>query len=585
MDESFRENSMSSISKTGFYPPGFSKGGIRNNGNVLYRRDRSGSGSSSTSNMGVLNRSITHRTGGFSINRIVSKQFCFILLFAAWVGAESIWETASVINKTPQIDPDYTSLIIPPNIAPLNFSIREEGQDFRVRISGEQGDPFEIKAKKGKVEFPIKKWRKLLETNRTRTVTVNVAVKESGSWKKYKPILNQVAPDSIDGYLGYRLINPAFSIWKVLGLYQRNVESFEESPILINRITDENCMNCHNFNKGDPENMMLHLRGGPGSGTLIRWKGELRKVNTSTDFNRAGAYPSWHPNGKTIAFSVNKLSMFFHAKGESRDVMDWKSNLIVYHIDRNVVSTTPNISRPDRMETFPCWSSDGRYLYFCATDQLDNFLEGAAGENDLRWNEIRYDLMRIAYDEETDSWGALETVVTGDQVNGSITEPRVSPDGRFVLITVADYGNFPIYLKSADLYLVDLEKNSCTKLACNSPNTDSFHSWSSNGRWFVFSSKRSNGFLARPYFCYFRPDGVISKPFVLPQKDPAFYDQYLKTYNVPELFRSKVDVDPRDWRRVAYDKQNLIQAKLDPVVEVRETPDSSEPDLYKQAPK
>ena len=94
------------------------------------------------------------------------------------------------------------------------------------------------------------------------------------------------------------------------------------------------------------------------------------------------------------------------------------------------------------------------------------------------------------------------------------------------------------------------------RLSCNSPETDSFHSWSGNSRWFVFSSKRRDGFTARPYFVHVDEQGKLSKPFVMPQKDPAFYDTFIKTYNVPELVKEKIKINPREFADVAHDNNS-----------------------------
>jgi hypothetical protein len=81
-------------------------------------------------------------------------------------------------------------------------------------------------------------------------------------------------------------------------------------------------------------------------------------------------------------------------------------------------------------------------------------------------------------------------------------------------------------------------------MALNSSATDSYHSWSSNGRWLAFSSKRTDGLTARLFFSYIDSEGNASKPFIMPQKDPGFYDRFLKSYNVPELSTLEVDVNP-----------------------------------------
>lgn len=69
--------------------------------------------------------------------------------------------------------------------------------------------------------------------------------------------------------------------------------------------------------------------------------------------------------------------------------------------------------------------------------------------------------------------------------------------------------------------------------------TKRFHMGSSNNGWL-------NKLSLRPYFSHMDDRGTFSKPFILPQKDPLFYDRFLKSFNIPELVRSKVNLDPRN---------------------------------------
>lgn len=509
--------------------------------------------------------------------RAITGGLAILFLSAPLAGSEP-----ASINRMPRIDPAYTRLQIPPNIAPLNFHIQETGEAYRVRITGSEGESVRIRSDDSRIQIPMHAWKRLLSANPGGMLRYEIEVRDQDGWHMFQPFENFVSKDTIDSYLAYRIIDPAFSLWVKMGIYQRNLETFEESPVLINRLTHGKCMNCHNFMNKDPDNMVMHLRGGPGSGTLINVRGELRKVDTATPFNKAGAYPSWHPGGDMIAFSVNKLSMFFHSsRKESRDVLDSASDLIVYLIEDNMVTSDPKISDPDRLETFPCWAPDGRSLYFCSSPRLESYVFEKDGKEDLAWDRIRYSLMRIDFNPETRTWGELETVISSKEIGGSITEPRISPDGRFLLFTRADYSNFPIYLKSADIHMLDLETGQRKRLSCNSPETDSFHSWSGNSRWFVFSSKRRDGFCARPYFCHVDTNGTLSKPFVMPQEDPGFYDTFLKTYNVPELVRERIRTDPRKFADTAHDNKNKYTAQLDPALQPRNT--GEDEDLYRAA--
>jgi hypothetical protein len=128
------------------------------------------------------------------------------------------------------------------------------------------------------------------------------------------------------------------------------------------------------------------------------------------------------------------------------------------------------------------------------------------------------------------------------------------------MLTECNYGSFPPYQPSSDLYLLDTQRSTCEPLPINSPQCDSWHCWSSNGRWFVFSSKRRDGLLAKPYFSYFDPAGKAHKPFVLPQQDPDFYESFTQNYNVPELLARRIEPGPKDFARAALSDEGASTA-------------------------
>ena len=488
-----------------------------------------------------------------------------------------------IVSREPVIDPDYSGIVIPYNIAPLNFSVKEDGERYSVRLYADDKSPILIQSGGPVIRIPQRQWRRCLERNRGRNLYIEIQVQQiDGGWKRYAKITNRIASEGIDSHLVYRLINPAYNFWKQMGIYQRNLTNFSESPILLNRATGEYCMNCHSFRNNDPNFMLLHMRGGPVSGTYFFMENEAVKVNTATDFNKAGAYPSWHPDLDLVAFSVNKLTLFYHAKNESRDVLDMASDIIVYDVKTNTVTTCPQIAQPDRMETFPSWAPDGSYLYFCSAPAMEEYIEKDDGE-ELRYDKILYDLVRVSFNVETRTWGEPETLLIAEEIGSSIVMPRISPDGRYLAFCLADYGSFPIYLPGSDINILDLAEGKVFKPEINSDRADTFHSWSSNSRWLVFSSKRRDGLNARPYFAYIDDEGVFHKPFVMPQRDPTFYDTFLRTYNVPELVTAPVRFTARQMIRLAYDDKKRRNARLDP--EVKSRPDGvSEPDKWQKAP-
>ena len=84
------------------------------------------------------------------------------------------------------------------------------------------------------------------------------------------------------------------------------------------------------------------------------------------------------------------------------------------------------------------------------------------------------------------------------------------------------------------------------KLNINSSASESWHSFSSNSRWLAFSSKRMRQRLTVSCISYIDNDGNFSKPFVLPQQDPEFYDNFNMTFSVPEFAKEKVPVSRFD---------------------------------------
>jgi len=173
--------------------------------------------------------------------------------------------------------------------------------------------------------------------------------------------------------------------------------------------------------------------------------------------------------------------------------------------------------------------------------------------------------MRIAFDVNTNVWGETDTVISSKTTGKSISFPKISPDGKFLMFCLSDYGYFTIHYPMTDIYLLNLETGVYHKMEINSPQTDSYHCFSSSGRWFVFSSKRMDGLFTRPYFSYLDKNGKASKPFVLPQENPEFYDSFIKNYNIPELITGEVPVSSLAIRDKVL--EDAIPAKLDPSVD------------------
>jgi hypothetical protein len=434
--------------------------------------------------------------------------------------------------RPPRIFPDYVGITLPPNIAPLNFRIEEPGNRYRIELRSAQGKPILLSQGSASVDIPGAAWRALLRANAGAELLVSIeAQRAHGEWTGFQTITNRIAREEVDPYLAYRLLKPLYNVYKTVGIYQRNLETFDQQPILENKYFDGGCLNCHTPLNRSPATFAFNIRGKFKEQPVV-----LVISNHLARVNKTMGYLAWHPSGRLLTFSANKLSLFLHTQGESRDVFDAKSDLGIYRVDSNQVVFPPAISLTNRNETWPAWSADGRYLFYSS----------AAPVAPDRFRRVHYDLMRVSYDIATDQWGQPETIVAAQQSGLSACQPKASPDGRYLLFTMCAYGNFPIYQSNSDLYLMDLRTLQYRRLTINSDQADSWHSWSSNSRWVVFSSKRIDGLFARPHFTYVDEQGEFHKPFVMPQRDPSFYESYLNTFNVPELMTGPVTVSEHD---------------------------------------
>ena len=492
-----------------------------------------------------------------------------ILLFTLFASCQKearLPENFTEITAKAVLFPDYQDVTIPPNIAPLNFMITDSSAtEYVVHFQSKAPSSGQLLAgggEDGKIMIDSTQWRNLLSASKGQKIAVSVYGNRPSGWVKFKDYNLHVAEEPIDPYLSYRLIEPGYELYRQLGLYQRNLTNWDVHTIYENNRTYEeknnHCINCHNYKNYSTQDMLFHVRANHG-GTIVIQNGKAKKVQIKdSTIITAGVYPSWHPTKDLVAFSTNKTGQTFHLyHPEKIEVMDEASDLLLYNPGKNEVKHI--LRTRNDMETFPNWSPDGKTLYYCNCE-LDKVLDletmpdsMIAREIALRYNLIKYSLKKVDFDPQTQTFGEPQMVVDAPAKGKSITLPRVSPDGRYVLYTEGDYGQFHIWHKSSDLWVKDLQADTCYALKpANSKDVDSYHTWSSNGRWIVFSSRRDDGNYTRPYIAYFDKNGKARKAFMLPHEDPEYTLLLLRSYNVPELTTDAVTIPASELRECIY---------------------------------
>lgn len=450
-------------------------------------------------------------------------------------------QEAKLLHIDAPVTPDIQSVTLPRNLSPLRFALDENSLCSSVQAVFVSGDThLVVPQEDGQIAIDPAAWQSLIEG--ADSVSIRIQGKQDGAWVEYDPIKLYLSSDPIDPYLSYRLIEPGYEVWGKMGIYQRNLETYEETPILENRQTNEGCMNCHTYRLQNPEEMLFHLRAACG-GTYVVRGGKVEKLNTKTpETISALVYPSWHPSGRYIAFSTNTTRQSFHSSDRNRiEVFDLASDVVIYDVERHEIFSCPALKSELAFETFPSFSPDGKTLYFCSADTLNVYSD---------YDKVQYSLCSISFDADvaaTSVAGAfgtkVDTLYNARVSGGSISFPRVSPNGDYLMFTKSGYGNFSIWHKDADLYLLNLASGEIQTLdVLNSDDVESFHTWSSNGRWVVFSSRRTDGLYTRPYLTHIDAEGVASKPFPVPQEH-LLHDLYLmKSYNLPEFMTGPVTI-------------------------------------------
>lgn len=487
-------------------------------------------------------------------------------LFLLSCSGPSVPTDATHTDKLPDIYPDYSEVTIPANLCPTNFMLPDCEEAVAClsfgNLSFTYGDD-------NKIVIDEEEWQELRNAaaGNDKGIKVEVYGKKDGKWLSYKSFPIYVAKDTIDPYISYRLIQPSYVAYEDLAIVQRNLTSYDESDIYNNRMihTEEKgqCINCHSFQNYETKNMLFHMRQFLG-GTMILNNGQLKKIDLKTDSTiSAGVYPSWHPTADLVAFSTNTTRQIFHTKDKDKiEVLDYESDLILYDVQKNEVSNISNA--PDEHECFATWSPDGKTLYYTSA-HIDPAIFNN-GDNSFRhhYEQIKYNIYSRSFDLATHKFGEPILVFDAAQLGKSATLPRVSPDGKYLTFSLGKYGCFHVWHRDADICIIDLQATDTQHPTpqtqnLNSPFSDSYPSFSSNGRWIMTASRRDDGNYTRPYISYFDAQGKCHKAFAVPQKDPERNTLLLRSYNRPEFMKEKVKVTPQQFATKA--QEDAVRAK------------------------
>ena len=467
-------------------------------------------------------------------------------------------ERGTLVFERPTMRPDFLGATVPPNIAPFNFDLpgltdastvravfaAADGETLKGRCRAAPAGGSRIEAAV-KVTFDVAAWRGFLARHRGSEVGLTV-VADARTLVEGKL---RIAAEPIDPRLVFRLIAPGYGVYGRMSVTERNLENFDERTLDDNfdRASNvRNCINCHTPLRNEPDEYLRHYRGlVDGVRFVTRRYGERFAPSPKPEgwTGRGGlSYSAWHPSGEFVAFSATETTQQFYLADPAKiEVMDLRGKLALFSVGDGKLTNVPG--RPGDFECYPTWDPTGRLLFTCCAETtLINDVEDVRIRTESVvgvHTNMFYGVRVRRFDRATQTFSAPEPVIDGNASRMSCAFPRVSPDGRWMVLTVSRFGVFPIWHKSADLWLLDLKTLNVRPLEeLNSTETESWHEFSSDGRWMVFSSRRGDGTFTRPWIARFdAATGRFDRPFPVPLEDPDDDFRRMKSYNLPTFLK------------------------------------------------
>ena len=330
------------------------------------------------------------------------------------------------------------------------------------------------------------------------------------------------------------------------------------------RVVMENlpvCANCHSFS-ADGKTMGMDLDGlrnnrgmyflaavAPEMAVrkqdVIEWSSPQGKLKGSV---RVGFMSQVSPDGQYVVTTVNPASMaatgpeppsnyyvanfkdyqFLQVFYPTRGILSW------YSRQTGVLQPLPGADDPAYVQMGAVWSPESRYLVFARAQATDANPPGvplakfAGDPNEL---QLQYDLYRVPF---RNGQGGVAEPIAGASRNGmSNTFPKVSPDGRWIVYVECRNGE--LMRPDSQLYIVPAAGGAARRMRCNTPRMNSWHSFSPNGRWMVFSSKARSPYT-QLYLTHLDADGNDSPPILIDNSTAAN-----RAANIPEFVNIPAD--------------------------------------------
>ena len=350
--------------------------------------------------------------------------------------------------------------------------------------------------------------------------------------------------------LSYKLVN--------VGSYEPPYYSMQKFMV---------CGNCHSFSEdggtiGLDFDAALRDKGGYfvarvkdtivfDTSNYLSWN-KLQKSKTFGMFSRVS------PDGRYIITTIKDRVLSWNT-GTAPDKIAFSQIffpvngvLAVYDRKTKKIWELPGANLPEYVQSNAAWTPDQKNIVFVRTKAFPSDSGGydmkindtkIVNEFGDRKRDFKFDVYIVPFNNGK---GGTARPIKGASDNGmSNYFPTVSPDGKWVVFCEAE--NYMLLNPDSKLYIVPLEGGRARKLRCNLYRMNSWHAFSPNGKWMVFSSKGFSIFTDL-LLTHIDEDGNASPPVLL---ERARKEQ--RAANYPEF----VNRDPNKRFTMVYKYVNL----------------------------